>query len=345
MEDNEEQEEKQQVKRQRPNTFINTVIDKALVINKYIQPISNGIKRFFNDTLGIELEEEMKAIQDLFKKRKIQGGGGPNDNEIIEYFPGVDPLLFEDQDNLILQIFENSKTTIDQEEYYDISNIYYNTSAYYRFIMDLRNVSDINEMINMTVEFVMYRIALWNLDYDYQYFEEQIRELEKKPESQIVYDPVCKKCISQYEYYEAILKYYLLLQLMPPAPETKDQDLPEFDATSDGRDIMCYIMSKPYDMYVKYKNFFSLQYFQASNIDSEIQIKTPQKTPSPPALTSAQQQLQQTNPLVPLPQRIPVGGSSTNAKPQKPKGPLKLLDYHKKYFPAYEKLYYSNPKK
>ena len=37
---------------------------------------------------------------------------------------------------------------------------------------------------------------------------------------------------------------------------------------------------------------------------------------------------------------LPTAGGSSTPK----KGPLKLLDYHKKYFPAYEKLYYSNPK-
>ena len=68
-------------------------------------------------------------------------------------------------------------------------------------------------------------------------------------------------------------------------------------------------------------------------------VKRRNKSPSPPALT-AQQQMQQTNQFNPLPPAITVGGSS--APKTKPKGPLKLLDYHKKYFPAYEKLYYSN---
>ena len=313
----------------RRETFIEKVCDNGIgFINTNFNLISAGFKKILNITGKIE-----KKFSNFFGiKKQIQKGGSPDE----EYFESIDPLLFDDQDNLILQIFEESKQQ-------DISNIYYNTSAYYRFIMDLRNVSDINEIINMTVEFVMYRIALWNLDYDYQYFEEKIRELEKKPQSEIISDPVCKKCISQYEYYEAILKYYLLLQL--DASETLDLDLPEFNETSDGRDIMCYIMSKPYDMYVKYKDFFSLQYFKASNIDSEIQIKTSQQTPSPPPLTAAQQMQQnklRNRPNTGTPQ-LAYGGSS--APKTQPKGPLKLLDYHKKYFPAYEKLYYSGTKK
>ena len=313
----------------RRETFIKQVCDNGIgFINTNFKLISAGFKKILNITRKIE-----KQFSDFLRiKKPIQRGGGPDQ----DYFQGVDPLLYDGEDNIILKIFEDSQEL-------DISNIYYNTSAYYRFIMDLRNVSDINEIINMTVEFVMYRIALWNLDYDYKYFETEVQRLEGIITSEIISDPHCKKCISQYEYYEAVLKYYLLLQL-PEAQtaQTQDTNIPNFDATSDGRDIMCYIMSKPYDMYVKYKNYFSLQYFQASNIDSGIQI--PQKSPSPSALTSAQQ-IQQANKSENKENNrigIAAGGSPAPAKPQtKPKGPLKLLDYHKKYFPAYEKLYYS----